>query len=123
MAHFAKVNSNNEVVDVIVCDENYINSLPLTDGRYIQTSYNTWHGKHHDPITGEEDDGIPLRKNYAGIGYTYDPLRDAFIPPKPYESWILNEATCIWDAPVEHPGDGSYSWNEEDQQWDPVENG
>jgi hypothetical protein len=98
MAHFAKINQKREVTQVIVADESYIETLP---GTWIQTSY-----------TGE------YRKNYAGIGYTYDYMRDAFIAPKPYPSWILNEDTCRWDAPIAYPTDGSiYIWDEETLSW------
>jgi hypothetical protein len=82
---------------------------------YKQTSYNTHGGVH---ALG----GTPLRKNYAGIGYTYDAGRDAFIPPKPYASWVLNETTCLWDAPVAYPDDGKrYSWDEATTSWVEVE--
>jgi len=82
---------------------------------YKQTSYNTHGGVH---ALG----GTPLRKNYAGIGYTYDAGRDAFIPPRPYASWVLNETTCLWDAPVAYPDDGKrYSWDEATTSWVEVE--
>jgi len=106
MAHFARI-ENGIVTNVIVAEQDYINTLP---GYWIQTSYNTVKGIHR---LG----GIPLRKNYAGIGYTYDTLRDAFIPPKPFPSWVFNEETCSWDAPVAKP-EGVYIWNEELQQWE-----
>jgi len=114
MSHFAKVN-NGIVEQVIVAEpeffETFVDSSP---GEWIQTSYNTRGGVH---ING----GTPLRKNYAGIGFTYDRTRDAFIPPKPYASWVLNEDTCLWDAPVAYPTDGKqYSWNEQTQQWEEV---
>ena len=80
-----------------------------------RTSYNTTGGVH-------SSDGTPFRKNYAGIGYTYDYARDAFIPPKPYTSWTLNENSCLWEAPVAYPDGGQqYTWNEENQQWDLVD--
>ena len=94
---------------------------------WIQTSYNTQAGKHYDPITQEEDDGVALRKNFAGIGYTYDKSRDAFIPPQPYPSWPLDEEMCVWVCPVPHPnenatdenpGDGKdYEWDEATTNW------
>jgi len=87
---------------------------------YKQTSYNTRGGVHYNPETGEPsaDQSKAFRKNYAGLGYTYDAGRDAFIPPKPYNSWLLNEATCLWDAPVAYPDDGKrYTWNEETTSW------
>jgi len=86
-----------------------------------RTSYNTRGGVYYDPATGEpaEDQSKEFRKNYAGIGYTYDHSRDAFIPPKPYNSWVLNETSCLWEAPVAMPDDGQqYTWNEETTSWD-----
>lgn len=112
MSHFAKV-INNRVIEVIVAEQDYINTL--SDGfSYIQTSYNTYKGRH---LNG----GTPLRYNFAGIGYSYDAVRDAFIPPKPYPSWQLNESECWWYAPVPYPTDGGiYQWNEATQTWDPA---
>ena len=114
MAHFAKV-ENNIVTRVIVAEAEFFdNFVDDSAGEWIQTSYNTYGGEHKNGET-------PLRKNFAGIGYTYDKTRDAFIPPKPYPSWTLNEDTCLWEAPVAYPDDGnSYNWNEADQQWDEV---
>lgn len=110
MAHFAKVN-NEIVIAVIVAEQDYINSLEDKDS-YIQTSYNTRAGIH-------ELGGIPLRKNYAGVGFTYDPERDAFIPPQPYASWTLDEETCLWVPPIPYPIDNNkYTWNEDTQAWD-----
>lgn len=110
MGHFAKV-ENGVVTNVIVADQEDIVGL---DGQWIQTSYNTWGGVH-------SQGGVPLRKNYAGIGFLYDAERDAFILPKPYASWVLNEDTCLWDAPVAMPNDGGqYTWNELNQTWDAV---
>jgi hypothetical protein len=124
MSHFAKVN-NGIVEQVIVAEpeffETFVDSSP---GEWIQTSYNTRGGVHYNPETGEPsaDQSKALRKNYAGIGYTYDRERDAFIPPKPYASWQLNEDTCLWDAPVPYPDDGGrYAWNEEATSWEAVE--
>jgi hypothetical protein len=116
MAHFAKI-ENKIVTQVNVVDEEYFHANRETryTGQWVQTSYNTQSGVH---LLG----GTPLRKNYAGIGYTYDEARDAFIPPKPFNSWLLNEETCQWDAPVAYPTDGKdYQWNEEQQQWTEVE--
>ena len=112
MAHFAKVN-NGIVENVIVADSNFFDSFVDTSpGKWIQTSYNTHAGVH-------SQGGTPLRKNFAGIGFTYDETRDAFIPPKPYPSWLLNDDTCQWEPPVAYPeGEGLYSWNEETQSWD-----
>ena len=130
MASFAKIGLNNKVIAVhsvvneVLHDSNGIERedigidfLTKLHGWAIwkQTSYNT-HGGVHD------NGGTPLRKNYAGIGYTYDENRDAFIPKKPYNSWILNETTCLWNAPVVMPQDGkSYNWNESTLTWDIVE--
>jgi hypothetical protein len=115
MAHFAKVN-NGIVEQVIVAEPEFFQTFVDTSpGEWIQTSYNTHGGQHPE--------GRPLRKNYAGIGYTYDRQRDAFIPPKPYASWILDEDTCLWNAPVPYPNDDKrYNWNEETQSWVEVEN-
>jgi hypothetical protein len=110
MAHFAKVNGGI-VEKVIVAEPEFFDTfVDSSPGEWIQTSYNTHGGQHPE--------GRPLRKNYAGIGYTYDSVRDAFIPPSPYASWVLNEDTCLWDCPVEYPTDGAaYSWDEDNQQW------
>jgi hypothetical protein len=119
MAHFAEIDETNTVVQVIVVHNNELldNGVEseakgvafcqsLFGGNWVQTSYNG-----------------NIRKNYAGIGFTYDAVRDAFIPPKPYPSWILNEDTCNWESPVPYPEDeGIYSWNENQQQWIEVEN-
>lgn len=114
MSHFAKV-TDGIVTQVIVAEpEFFATFVDSSPGEWIQTSYNTHGGVH---ATG----GTPLRKNYAGIGYTYDRTRDAFIPPQPYPSWTLNETTCLWQAPVEYPTDGKlYIWNEAGQQWTEV---
>ena len=111
MAHYAKVN-NGIVIQVIVAEPEFFDTFVDTSpGTWIQTSYNTHGGQHRNG-------GTPLRKNYAGIGYTYDSQRDAFIPPKPYSSWILNNETCLWDAPTEKPTDGEdYYWEEETLSW------
>ena len=85
-------------------------SVDTSPGEWIQTSYNTYGGQHPE--------GRPLRKNYAGVGFTYDRTRDAFIPPKPFESWTLNEETCLWDSPVPYPNDGNkYMWDETQTNW------
>ena len=122
MAHFAKIAENGIVLQVIVAEQDFIDSLPDADS-WVQTSYNTSGGKHYDPETGLEDDGVALRKNYAGIGFKYDVDRDAFIPPQPYASWTLNEETCLWQAPepmpeipVDEAGQptGYYMWSEDE---------
>lgn len=114
MAHFAKI-LDGKVLDVIVAEPEFFdNFVDNSAGKWIQTSYNTKGGVHLDG-------GTPLRKNYAGIGFTYDATRDAFIPPKPFASWTLNEDTCLWEPPVAYPDDGNmYEWNETDQTWDEV---
>ena len=123
MAHYAKV-LNGIVEKVVVAEPSFFDKfIDTTPGQWIQTSFNTRGGIHYDPITGKPDDGIPLRKNYAGTGFTYDKSRDAFIPPQPYPSWTLNEETCLWDSPVPYPEDGNaYIWNEETQTWNLLEN-
>jgi len=127
MSHFAKIDDNNIVTFVTVGrqeDDGAEAELTARTGdTYKQTSYNTRGGVHYDPETGEPsaDQSKALRFNYAGIGYTYDEDRDAFIPPKPFESWVLDEATCLWVAPVPMPEGGEdYTWNEENQSWDLV---
>lgn len=109
MAHFAELDSDNVVLRVIVADNKEWCENNL-GGTWVQTSYNTHGGQHPE--------GRPLRKNFAGIGYTYDAQRDAFIPPKPYNSWVLDEATCLWNAPVAMPTDGAvYVWDEATTSW------
>ena len=111
MAHFAKVN-NGIVEQVIVAEPEFFDTfVDSSPGTWIQTSYNTYGGIH-------KLGGTPLRKNYAGIGYTYDAQKDAFIPPKPYASWTLNEDTCLWEPPTPHPNDDKlYTWNESTTSW------
>ena len=127
MAHFAKLDANNVVVFVTV-DRDEDNGreaelLARTGEVYKQTSYNTRGGVHYGQ-DGQPDDGVALRKNYAGIGFTYDRTRDAFIPPKPYASWLLNEDSCLWNAPVEYPTDGKhYQWDEATTAWVEVTEG
>jgi hypothetical protein len=119
MAHYAFLNMQNIVTEVIVGKDetdgptnwemHYGN---IREQVCKRTSYNTKGGVH-------SEGGTPFRKNYAGIGYTYDFARDAFIPPKPFDSWTLNENSCLWEAPVAMPDDGQrYSWNEETTSWD-----
>ena len=109
MSHFAELDENNIVLRVLVGDNNMPNEgydwfVENLGGRWVQTSYN---GK--------------IRKNFAGIGYYYDEEKDAFVPPKPFESWTLNEITCRWQAPIPYPQDGRvYVWNEENLQWEEV---
>lgn len=116
MAHFAKV-VNGVVTQVIVAEPEFFQTfVDSSPGEWIQTSYNTFGGQH-------KLGGTPLRKNYAGIGFTYDNVRDAFIPPKIHASWVLNEDTCLWDAPVPMPTDGKvYKWDEPTTSWVEVPN-
>ena len=109
MAHFAQI-ENGIVTQVIVADQDVIDSGAFGTG-WIQTSYNTYGGQH-------QLGGTPFRKNYAGLGYTYDAQRDAFIPPQPFPSWVLNEETCLWQAPVARPaGDAMWAWDESTLSW------
>jgi hypothetical protein len=108
MSHFAQV-EDGIVKQVIVAEQDFID-LGVLPGTWIQTSYNTHAGQHPE--------GRPLRKNYAGIGYVYDEVRDAFYAPQPYPSWTLDEQTCIWQPPVAYPSDGNkYSWDESSVSW------
>jgi hypothetical protein len=120
MSHYAKV-VNGIVVSVLVAEQDFIDSYDDgIPGQWIQTSYNTRGGIHYQPNTNipSADQSKALRKNYAGIGFTYDSTRDAFIPPKPYNSWLLNEDSCLWESPVPCPNDGKmYNWNEEQLCW------
>lgn len=108
MSHFAKV-ENGIVTQVIVAEQDVIDSGAFGDG-WIQTSYNTRGGQHPEDR--------PLRKNYAGIGFTYDVTRDAFIPPQPFASWTLDENTCLWNPPIPYPDDGNrYTWDDSTVSW------
>ena len=111
MAHFAEIDANGIVLRIIVAEQDFIDSGAVGNpANWVQTSYNTKGGQHPE--------GRPLRKNYAGIGYTYDRQRDAFIPPQPYPSWTLNEDTCLWDAPTPRPDNGKrYDWDESTLSW------
>ena len=121
MAHYAFLNMQNIVTEVIVGKDETegptnweIHYGNLREQVCKRTSYNTVAGEHIDG-------GTPFRKNYAGIGYTYDYARDAFIPPQPYTSWTLDSNKCIWEAPVEYPSDGKqYTWNEDTTSWDEI---
>ena len=118
MAHYAFLDSNNIVTEVITGKNEGEDGIDWEQwygdfrGQTCKrTSYNTYGGVHLNS-------GIPLRKNYAGIGYTYDETLDAFIPPKPFASWLLNETTCLWEAPTPMPTDDKrYSWDEETTSW------
>lgn len=113
MSHFAKV-VDGIVTQVIVAEPEFFQTfVDSSPGEWIQTSYNTHGGQHPE--------GRPLRKNYAGIGYSYDRTKDAFIPPKPFASWVLNEETCLWGAPTPMPTDDKfYEWDEETVSWKDV---
>jgi hypothetical protein len=112
MSHFAQIDENNIVTRVLVIEQDVVDTgLFGEPSSFVQTSYNTQGGVH-------KLGGTPLRKNYAGIGYTYDVSRDAFIPPKPYNSWVLNESTCLYGAPTPMPTDDKrYSWDESTTSW------
>ena len=122
MAHFAEIISGIVARVVVVSNADTANNgvedgaigaafcANLLSGEWVQTSYNTFGGTHNG-------NGTSLRKNYAGIGYTYDTVRDAFIPPKPYASWVLDEATCLWGAPVPYPATGKWRWDEATLSW------
>jgi hypothetical protein len=120
MAHFAKI-ENGVVVQVVVAEEAFISTGALGDpANWVQTSYNTRGGVHYGQ-DGQPSGREQLRKNYAGIGYTYDSGRDAFIPPQPYPSWTMSDDTCLWNAPVAMPTEGGpFTWNEGAQTWDAV---
>jgi hypothetical protein len=139
MAYFAKLNTENVVEQVIsinnsvITDANgieqeqlgidFINNMYKTNDVWKKTSYNTIGGLYYNQDINNkfilsEDQLKSFRKNYAGIGYTYDETRDAFIPPKPFNSWILNESTCLWEAPIAKPDNKLYTWNEESLSWE-----
>jgi hypothetical protein len=115
MSHWAEIDETKKVIRVVVGpndepDEGYQWLIDNFGGNWIKTSYNTYGGVH---ILG----GTPFRKNYAGIGSSYDSTRDAFIPLKPYSSWILNEETCLWEAPLPKPENGYWEWNNDIENW------
>jgi hypothetical protein len=127
MASFAKIGLNGKVIEVLSIVNEVLHDANGVEQEFIgidfltkltgypiwvQTSYNTYGGVHNNG-------GTPLRKNHAGIGYTYDEDRDAFIPKKPFNSWILNETTCLWESSIPYPQDNNeYKWNEQNQSWD-----
>jgi len=122
MSHFAKLDKNNLVIFVTVGrqeDDGLEEELTAGTGDvYKQTSYNTSGGVHYTDGEPSADQTKALRFNYAGLGHTYDADRDAFIPPTPYPSWVLDEATCLWVAPIDYPADGGqYVWDEETTDW------
>jgi hypothetical protein len=114
MAHYAFLDEDNVVTEVITG----IDETELIEGLDTET----WYGNFRNQVCKRTSYNNNYRKNYAGIGYTYDEERDAFIPPKPFNSWILNEETCLWEAPVAYPDDDkSYIWNEDTVSWDVIE--
>ena len=130
MASFAKIGLNNKVIEVlsvvneVLHDSNGIEQESIgIDFLTKLTGYPVWKQTSYNTIGGvHSSGGTPFRKNHAGIGYTYDEDRDAFIPKKTYNSWILNEQTCLWEAPVAKPQDGNkYTWNEQTLSWDLIE--
>ena len=118
MAHYAQIDENNTVTQVIVAEQSFIDSGAVgTPSSWVQTSYNTRGGVHYGQ-DGQPDGKPQLRKNYAGIGYKYDSGRDAFIPKQPFASWSLNEQSCLWLAPTPKPTDGKiYFWDEPSLLW------
>jgi hypothetical protein len=133
MAHYVKVVDGNVVNGIVAEPEFFDTFVDSSPGEWIKTSYNMRGGVYYDPATGEPhadqagmiaaDEGRQ-RKNYAGLGYTYDRTRNAFIPPKPYASWTLNEDSCLWEPPVAYPTDGKmYRWDEETTNWVEVTEG
>ena len=127
MAHYAFLDEHNIVTEVIVGKDESNFDWETKYGMFRgqackRTSYNTRGGVHYTDGQPSEDQSKAFRKNYAGIGFTYDPQRDAFIPIKPFNSWILNEQSCLWEAPVPHPDDdGLYEWNEDSLSWVKIE--
>ena len=125
MAHYAQLDFNNFVVNIFVGRDDVVEGIDDWETYYApegstvrQTSYNTRGGVHYTDGEPSEDQTKALRFNYAGIGFTYDEERDAFIPPKPFESWVLDEDTCLWVAPVPYPEDGKvYAWDEDAGDW------
>ena len=129
MAHWAEIDENNLVTRVTVgnnddSDEGYQWLIDNLGGRWVQSSFNTYGGVYYNADRTVADDQSKARRyNHAAIGYTYDEERDAFIPPQPFESWVLNEDSCLWDAPVPYPTDGAdYVWDEETGAWIEVVN-
>ena len=120
MSHYAQLDENNVVVFVIHAKSNDKEDefTESTGDVYRQTSYNTYGGVHYTDGEPSADQTKALRYNYSGIGHTYDEARDAFIPPQPYASWVLDEATCLWVAPIDYPADGGqYVWDEQAGDW------
>jgi hypothetical protein len=122
MSHYAKVN-NGIVVQVIVAEEDFLkNFVDTTPGTWIQTSYNTRGGVHYASNSNTPDNGVALRGNYAGVGFTYDSTNDVFYPPQPYPSWTISAPNWTWTAPTPMPTDGKYyEWNETTKTWVVIE--
>ena len=136
MGYFVILDENNYVVKVDTINNSvftinnienvdkandFLNNLFNTNNLYLQTSYNTRGGVHYTNNQPSQDQSKAFRKNYAGIGYYYDNIRDAFIPPKPFPSWTLNEESCLWDSPIPYPSDGKmYTWNEDILNWQEI---
>jgi hypothetical protein len=118
MSHFAQIDENSIVVNVIVAEQDFIDTGAVGDpANWIQTSYNTRGGVHYGS-DGQPDDGVALRGNYAGLGFTYDKENDVFYPPKPFNSWSINNTTWIWEPPTPMPTDDKlYSWDEDTTSW------
>jgi len=129
MAHWAEIDGDGIVLWVTVGNsddpgEGYDWLLENLGGAWVQTSYETLGGVHYTDGEPSEDQTQAFRFNYAGIGFTYDADRDAFIPPTPHLSWVLDEATCLWEAPIDYPADGKmYTWDEPTTDWREVDNG
>lgn len=129
MAYYAELDNNNVVTKIRTgASEEVVDLERIYTERFgkvhKRTSYNTRGGIHYDQETNEPsaDQSKAFRKNYAGVGFTYDETRDAFIPPQPYPSWVINEESCLWESPVPYPNDGNiYNWNEETQTWESQE--
>ena len=116
MAYFAKIGLNNKVISVHSVHDNELKDSNGVEQENIGIEFLT--NLHGWAVWKQTSYNNNIRKNFAGIGFTYDEDRDAFIPPKPYTSWTLNETTCLWDPPVARPTSGRYTWNEETKQWD-----
>jgi len=120
MSHFAKV-CDGKVVNVIVAEQEFFDTfVDSTPGQWIKTSYNTRGGVHYGP-DGLPDGGVALRGNYAGLGHFYDAANDVFYAPQPYPSWVLNQSTWSWEAPIAYPDDGeAYNWDESAKAWSKI---
>lgn len=130
MAHFAEINENNIVVRIVVVPndqesqgQDFLSEVLGLGGVWERTSYNTHGGIHYDPNTSQPsaDQSKAFRKNFAGVGFIFDKTRDAFIPPKPFDSWALNENSCLWEPPIPMPETGGpWEWNEELGEWEEI---